>query len=107
MGKPKGSKKTGGRQRGTPNKVTTDIKTWIAEILNNGRDQFEKDLKQVDARDRLKIYTGLITYILPKQQAVEMDAEIRADAKQLQMLLADAPDEYIERIADKVSNDDS
>ena len=46
MGRAKGTPKTGGRKAGTPNKTTTDIKTWVANILDGGRADFEKRLKK-------------------------------------------------------------
>ena len=48
MGRAKGTPKTGGRKAGTPNKTTTDIKTWVANILDGGRDEFASRLASLD-----------------------------------------------------------
>ena len=37
-----------GRPRGKPNKVTTDLRKWINEVLSNNQKQFESDLKRLE-----------------------------------------------------------
>ena len=71
-----GKGRLGGRAKGTPNKITADIKSWVASILVNGREQFENDLKVLEPFERVRVFTGLLNYILPKQQAVGMDATV-------------------------------
>ena len=66
-----GRGRLGGRAKGTPNKVTTDLKTWIASILDDGRGRFVEDLGALQPIERVKIYVTLLNYIIPKQQAVE------------------------------------
>ena len=66
MGRNKGCPKTGGRVAGTPNKITADMKNWVYAILTNGRVQFEKDLKSLPPIERVKIYTKLLGYIIPR-----------------------------------------
>ena len=56
MGRIKGTPKTGGRKAGTPNKTTTDIKTWVANILDSGQDEFAKRLARLDDRDYIRTY---------------------------------------------------
>lgn len=72
MGRSKndGRGRLGGRGKGTPNRVTTDLKTWIAEILDNGRDRFIDSLNDIDSSEFIKVYTGLLNYIVPKKQAI-------------------------------------
>ena len=53
MSRPKGTPKTGGRVKGTPNKVTGTLKSWITDLINCNRSQMEKDLKDLDPKDRL------------------------------------------------------
>lgn len=80
MGRTKGTPKTGGRAAGTPNKVTADLREWISCIIDDGREQFIKDLKTLDPMDRVRIYTGLLNYVLPKQAPVSTDPEKRKEA---------------------------
>ena len=84
MSRLKGSPKTGGRKRGTPNRVTTDLKTWVASILDGGRDRFVESLEQLEPAEYVKVFTGLLNYVLPKQQAVGIDAKVN-DVKPMSM----------------------
>ena len=66
-----------GRPKGTPNKVTTTIRNWIVELINDNREQIQKDLKALDPKDRLSFIEKLLPYILPK---VERDDEVEGAA---------------------------
>jgi len=69
-----------GRPKGVPNKATTDLKTWISTVLNNGREQFEKDLKKLEPHKRVMLYEKLLSYAIPKMQNVEAKIETNFDA---------------------------
>ena len=71
MARPKGTPKTGGRQKGTPNKVTASVKGWISCLIDKNRKQFEKDLKAVEPLERLQMLEKLMPYVVPKQQAIK------------------------------------
>lgn len=66
MSKLKGMPKTGGRQAGTPNKTTSTVRNWIVELINNNREQIEKDIQQLEPKDRLNMLDKLLPYVLPK-----------------------------------------
>jgi hypothetical protein len=68
MGKKVGSKKTGGRKSGTPNKVTNDLRQWIYKLLEDNKESFEDDLNDISPIERIKILCGLLNYALPKMQ---------------------------------------
>jgi hypothetical protein len=76
MSKQKGSTKTGGRAKGTPNKVTSDLRTWINDLLNNNRKQFENDLKRLEPQQRVMIFEKLLSYAVPKMQSVEAKIDL-------------------------------
>jgi hypothetical protein len=54
----KGKKKTGGRQKGTPNKVNRDVREAIAKVLGDNTDNFGKWLTEVAEGRRGKIKNG-------------------------------------------------
>ena len=75
-GRPKGTQKSGGRKAGTPNRVSGDIKTFLAKIVSDNREQIEHDLRAVNPRERLQIIEKFIQYLVPKQQSVQAEIDI-------------------------------
>jgi hypothetical protein len=70
--KPKGkTNNPNGRPKGSPNKITTDIRTWIQSLINNNRELFETDLKAVESKQRLYIMEKLLSFVVPKMQSIE------------------------------------
>jgi hypothetical protein len=69
-------KKTGGRKAGTPNKVTTDLRQWISNFIDDNRGQIEKDWRRLKAKDRLILFEKLLKYTLPTLQSTSLDIDI-------------------------------
>ena len=100
MGRVKGTPKTGGRAKGTPNKVTASVKDWLSGLIDKNRKQIEKDLKQLEPKERLQVLEKLMQYVVPKQQAVSADVNIdRLSDEQL--------DSLIEELTREVGNGDT
>lgn len=77
-----------GRPKGTPNKVTTDLRIWINEILNKNRVQFENDLQNLEPQQRVAIFEKLLSYALPKLQSVEQKIDYNnLSDEQLDMII--------------------
>lgn len=78
MPRPKGQKKTGGRQPGTPNKLTRTTRETIQRFIDGYIDdvspdsQFVKDIKKLKPRERVTIVEKLIAYTLPKPQSIDI-----------------------------------
>ena len=86
-------KKTGGRQAGTPNKLTSDLKSQIeAALISVGGQQY---LEAV-ALDHPQVFCGLLGRLIPKDQHLTMEvaAEEPVDtyelARHMAFLLAKA-----------------
>lgn len=62
-----------GRPKGTPNKVTQNMREWIAALIDNNREQIEEDLKALEPKERVQMLERLMQYVVPKQQAVSTD----------------------------------
>ena len=58
--------KTGGRQKGTPNKTTVKNRDWISDVLRKNRKKLETELKQLRGRDFVVLYEKFFSYITPK-----------------------------------------
>lgn len=102
MGRIKGTPKTGGRKAGTPNKTTTDIKTWVANILDSGQDEFAKRLARLDDRDYIRTYTGLLGYVMPKMSPATPEDILRKERDMLQELLLSMPEQMIDRVTKRL-----
>ncbi|MDX9770691.1 MAG: hypothetical protein RBT19_10020 [Tenuifilaceae bacterium] len=58
--------KTGGRQKGTSNKVTTDLRQLLKEFVTEELNKVDSLLEQVEAKDRLELLIKLLPYTLPR-----------------------------------------
>ncbi len=58
--------KTGGRQKGTPNKTTVKNRDWISDVLRKNRKKLETELKQLRGRDFVVLYEKFFSYVTPK-----------------------------------------
>ena len=76
MAKAKGSAKTGGRKPGTPNKVTKDIRSRLAEFIEGNFDTYCEKMNELDGRDYVRAYNDMCQYVLPKLQSVAVDAVV-------------------------------
>ena len=65
-----------GRPKGSPNRITQDMRGWLTTIIDKNRKQMEKDLKMLDPKDRLQMLEKMMQYVIPKQQAVSADIDI-------------------------------
>ena len=65
-----------GRPKGTPNKVTAEMKEKIQLFVESNFETIQKDFDNVDAKDRLIIFERLLKYVIPtkiEQENVKPD----------------------------------
>lgn len=103
MGKKKGTAKTGGRKAGTPNKITGTVKEWIQKVIDGNRQQFEQDLSELDAGERVRVISNLLQYVTPKMQSASPGEMLEAEYQKLSELLDSAPNEVINEIVERVN----
>lgn len=97
----KDGNKTGGRQKGTPNKANAKFKAVIGDFLNwymNGDPESEdpgirdglikEDLLMVKPYERLQIVEKLMQYTVPKMQSVAVEAEVSSKTQKTTERLA-------------------
>jgi hypothetical protein len=66
MTEAKAKTKTGGRQAGTPNRTTADLRAKLKAVLEAELDQLPKLLEALPLDQRLNIVLKLCPYVLPK-----------------------------------------
>ena len=59
-------------------------------------------MQELEPYQRLLFIERLVGYVLPKQAAVDVQTQIDAEYKALERLIDDAPDEFIDRITEKI-----
>ena len=92
MSRAKGTPKTGGRQAGTPNKVTETLKEFVVNLLDDNREQIKDDLKALRPKDRLAVLERFMQYVIPKQQAVNADVDFNELSKEIVIVHKGDPD---------------
>lgn len=55
-----------GRPKGTPNKITTQVKELLAEALEKGLESFSEDLASLEPKDRLNVLAKFALFVVPK-----------------------------------------
>ena len=58
--------KYGGRQKGTPNKLTKELRSVLKEVIYNELDNIEERLDQLEPKQRLELVIKLMPYVFPK-----------------------------------------
>lgn len=98
VGRKPGTPKTGGRQPGSQNKVTSELKQWLQKVVEDNKEQFEADLQAVEPEKRLAVIERLLSYLVPKPQNLDIQIEYR----ELERLLSKTPEHFIEKISLKI-----
>jgi hypothetical protein len=67
--------KTGGREMGTPNKITKDIRESYQLLIGNNLEQIKTDLKELTPKERIEVLIKLSEYVIPKLNKVESNVD--------------------------------
>jgi len=58
--------KTGGRTIGTPNRVTSDLRTSINDFLGNNIDTLQENFDKLEPKDKIYFIERLLKYSIPR-----------------------------------------
>ena len=64
-----------GRPKGSKNKAGEGLRNLISGFLEQRFEQVVKDFEQLEPKDRIKVFTDLLQYSVPKLQAVSNSIE--------------------------------
>lgn len=70
-----------GRPKGSKNKATTSVRVWLAQLIDDNREQLAKDFKNLSAKDRLAMLDKFLQYLIPKQSTTGVDFNTLSDAQ--------------------------
>ncbi|MEJ6793688.1 MAG: hypothetical protein QNK68_01570 [Flavobacteriales bacterium] len=59
-------KKYGGRQKGTPNRLTKELRTILKDVLYNELERIGELLESLEPKERLELVIKLMPFALPK-----------------------------------------
>lgn len=62
--------KYGGREKGTPNKLTKEIRKILNNIVHKELEKVEENLNTLEPKQRLEILIKLMPYVLPKVESI-------------------------------------
>ena len=92
-------KKTGGRKKGTKNKVTQITHGVINDIAVGMYDKVMDDIKKLSAKDRVQVFIKLLEFNVAKPQSIAIN--LNKDAEQtIEDQLRDLSGEKVEDVED-------
>jgi len=63
-------KKFGGREKGTPNKLTRELRSVLKDVLYEEIDRLPERLDELDTKNRLELLVKLMPFVFPRVQSV-------------------------------------
>lgn len=74
-------RKTGGREKGTPNKTTKEVKEAISNFVNGNFNAFVDMLNEIEnPAEKARLFIKLLEYVVPKQQQIDLDGNLNIEA---------------------------
>lgn len=79
MTRPKGTPKTGGRKKGTPNKVSPSLRKRYQEYMEESFDEYLevlKTLKTTSPKDYVRAWNDMANKVIPTLQSISAEVEV-------------------------------
>lgn len=78
-------RKTGGRQKGSQNKITKEVKELISAFIHGNFNILVDTINAIEnPKDRADIFIKLLPYVTPKEQKIELDGDVQVSAVNVQ-----------------------
>ena len=62
--------KYGGRKKGTPNRLTKEVRAVLKEVVFDEISQIHLHFEKLESKDRIELLIKLMPYVCPKIQTV-------------------------------------
>lgn len=62
--------KTGGRELGTPNKTTSELRRVLKHIVDDELQSLQNNINELEPKERIELLIKLLPYVMPKVQTV-------------------------------------
>lgn len=78
----------GGRPKGSPNKITAELRDWINRFVHDNKQQIQQDFDSLEPKERIMIFEKLLKYALPALQATTVTTDFeRLSDEQLDRII--------------------
>jgi hypothetical protein len=65
-----------GRPKGTPNKISGELRDSMAEFLQGEFEDLKSKIKRMNIGDRMKFFVDVLPYVVPKLQSTSLSMSI-------------------------------
>ncbi len=65
--------KTGGRQAGTPNKLTKELRAVLKDLLYDELMHLQEHFKALSEKERVELLIKLLPFVMPRIEAITYD----------------------------------
>ena len=74
----KGHTQATGRPKGSSNKATSKVRNAYTDLLEGNLEQLKEDFKELEPKDRIKLFLDLSKYVIPqlKQSEVKLEGSL-------------------------------
>ena len=67
--------KTGGRQAGTPNKLTKELRAVLKNLLHDELSKLPEHFETLQPKERVELLVKLLPYVMPRIESVTYDSD--------------------------------
>lgn len=78
----KGHAKTGGRQSGTANKATAELRQQLQQLVQTALNDLPAVLATMDPVERVRLMAQLLPYVMPKLSNMDINATVDLDQEE-------------------------
>lgn len=68
--------KTGGRELGTPNKSTDELRQTVQSFIENNLDSMQANFDLLEPKEKLLFIEKMLNFSLPRLQATQLTAQV-------------------------------
>ncbi len=79
-----GKAKTGGRKKGTPNKITQTTREMISDIVDGQLQTLMNEINELEPKERADFVVKLLPYVIPKLNSTDPQEKISSEKSFLQ-----------------------
>jgi hypothetical protein len=70
-----GHDKAKGRPKGSSNKATSKVRESFTSLLEDNLEQLKEDFKELEPKDRIKLFLDLSKYVIPQLKQTDVKLE--------------------------------